>query len=478
MIQSLVAKYNPSTLSGALDIIIIEHPNGILRSSPWHVRFGKLGLIHHTGKVITITVNGQNAPFLMKVDDRGRGQFLTSQIESPQGNQAFSYDQPISDTPSVSYPTSSPISVNKVSMSPKDVRQILSKKKKEVSQTDSHIISEKDKLISLLSDDENKDFPDVDNLRENIIIDDSTVDLESAIKYEDKDPLPISTVSSDLDLAQSTNTIKKTTSIDAFQEYKDIEENSILTDLKGEKVLPVPSHLLLATIKQFLNYGKNEVAFTVSSLIQGPKTIKANLFLWKSNLKLIVSDVDGTVTTSDLLGHVLPTLGKDWTHPGLAALYNKICQLRSDVKFIYLSSRPIGEAPLTRKMLEQIKQNGLLMPEGPLITCPDLALPALAREMKRKPQEFKIPTLQQIKNLFAPIKRSSIEIQTDDNNVMPFVFGFGNKMTDVISYRGVGLNDNQIRLFDPKHRVMDAKLNVKYDSITEYTATLTQADFY
>lgn len=29
---------------------------------------------------------------------------------------------------------------------------------------------------------------------------------------------------------------------------------------------------------------------------------------------------------SDTLGHILPTLGKDWTHQGIAKLYHKVSQ--------------------------------------------------------------------------------------------------------------------------------------------------------
>lgn len=32
------------------------------------------------------------------------------------------------------------------------------------------------------------------------------------------------------------------------------------------------------------------------------------------------------VSRSDTLGHILPTLGKDWTHQGIAQLYHKVSQ--------------------------------------------------------------------------------------------------------------------------------------------------------
>lgn len=51
----------------------------------------------------------------------------------------------------------------------------------------------------------------------------------------------------------------------------------------------------------------------------------------------MVSDVDGTITRSDLLGHVLPTLGVDWSHPGITQLFHNIA--RNGYQIMFLSSR-------------------------------------------------------------------------------------------------------------------------------------------
>lgn len=54
-------------------------------------------------------------------------------------------------------------------------------------------------------------------------------------------------------------------------------------------------------------------------------------------LSQVVSDVDGTITRSDLLGHVLPTLGVDWSHPGITQLFHNIA--RNGYQIMFLSSR-------------------------------------------------------------------------------------------------------------------------------------------
>jgi phosphatidate phosphatase PAH1 len=51
-----------------------------------------------------------------------------------------------------------------------------------------------------------------------------------------------------------------------------------------------------------LNDGKNEVEFTTKSKLTGTKTISARIYLWDYTTKIVISDVDGTVTKSDVRG--------------------------------------------------------------------------------------------------------------------------------------------------------------------------------
>jgi len=70
------------------------------------------------------------------------------------------------------------------------------------------------------------------------------------------------------------------------------------------------------------------------------------VFLWDYTTKIVISDVDGTITKSDVLGHVLPRFGNDWSHDGVADLFNKITD--RGYQILYLSARAIGQADLTR----------------------------------------------------------------------------------------------------------------------------------
>ena len=109
----MLRKVNPSSLSGALDIIVIEHKDGTLRSSPWHVTFGKFGLFYHSNKLISVSINDTPAPFMMYVDKDGRGQFFASQTNAKTKKKSNQQS---------SFPT---VSLTQISISPGDVRKIL-----------------------------------------------------------------------------------------------------------------------------------------------------------------------------------------------------------------------------------------------------------------------------------------------------------------------------------------------------------------
>jgi len=75
-----------------------------------------------------------------------------------------------------------------------------------------------------------------------------------------------------------------------------------------------------------LKEGKNEIKFTVHSKLQGTCTLTGNIYLWSYKTRIVISDIDGTITKSDVLGHVMPRLGADWSQPAICNLYQKISQ--------------------------------------------------------------------------------------------------------------------------------------------------------
>jgi phosphatidate phosphatase LPIN len=174
-----------------------------------------------------------------------------------------------------------------------------------------------------------------------------------------------------------------------------------------------------------LKPGENSMSFTVNRA-----TCQAYMYLWRHETPVVISDIDGTITKSDALGHVLNMIGRDWTHAGVAKLYSDI--VANGYNIMYLTSRSVGQADSTRTYLAGIVQDGYRLPRGPTILSPDRTMAALRREIYlRKPHIFKMSTLRDIRSLYGPDRT-------------PFYAGFGNRFTDQISYRTVDVPRTRI----------------------------------
>ncbi|MEQ2158627.1 hypothetical protein GOODEAATRI_014339 [Goodea atripinnis] len=51
-VKELYRGLNPATLSGCIDVIVVRQPDGSLHCSPFHVRFGKMGVLRSREKVV------------------------------------------------------------------------------------------------------------------------------------------------------------------------------------------------------------------------------------------------------------------------------------------------------------------------------------------------------------------------------------------------------------------------------------------
>ncbi|XP_032715717.1 phosphatidate phosphatase LPIN2 isoform X1 [Lontra canadensis] len=192
-----------------------------------------------------------------------------------------------------------------------------------------------------------------------------------------------------------------------------------------------------------LQDGPNDVVFSITTQYQGTCRCAGTIYLWNWNDKVIISDIDGTITKSDALGQILPQLGKDWTHQGIAKLYHSINE--NGYKFLYCSARAIGMADMTRGYLHWVNDKGTILPRGPLMLSPSSLFSAFHREViEKKPEKFKIECLNDIKNLFAPSKQ-------------PFYAAFGNRPNDVYAYTQVGVPDCRIFTVNPKGELIQER---------------------
>ncbi|XP_034618604.1 phosphatidate phosphatase LPIN2 isoform X3 [Trachemys scripta elegans] len=126
-----------------------------------------------------------------------------------------------------------------------------------------------------------------------------------------------------------------------------------------------------------LKDGPNDVVFSITTQYQGTCRCAGTIYLWNWNDKIIISDIDGTITKSDALGQILPQLGKDWTHQGIAKLYHSINE--NGYKFLYCSARAIGMADMTRGYLHWVNDKGTILPRGPLLLSPSSLFSAFHR---------------------------------------------------------------------------------------------------
>ncbi|XP_055380224.1 phosphatidate phosphatase LPIN3 isoform X2 [Condylostylus longicornis] len=218
---------------------------------------------------------------------------------------------------------------------------------------------------------------------------------------------------------KSTNILSTSENSDLLRTY-----NTSIDSIKGEKYKK-SLRLSSDAIKQLnLKPGVNEIEFSVTTAYQGTSRCKCYLFRWKHNDKVVISDIDGTITKSDVLGHILPMVGKDWAQIGVAQLFSKIEE--NGYKLLYLSARAIGQSRVTREYLRSIRQGDVQLPDGPLLLNPTSLISAFHREViERKPEQFKIACLSDIQALFP------------DKN--PFYAGYGNRINDVWAYRAVGI---------------------------------------
>ena len=337
--------------TGAMDILVIESPNEVFKSSAFHVRFGSLKVIKSKEQDIEIYVNSKKKNVTMKL--------------SSSGDAYFQYDE----------------------LDPYMIKQ-------------QNIYS--DNILRGKNEKGDND-KEVDNLNKNNINESKQIDNKKE------------------------NKIGK-------EELKQKDYN--LFKKKYKSFFPSSHQLKELELKQ----GRNEICFICKTSSSGVQTLKSSIYLWPSTSKIVISDVDGTITRSDVLGQVLPFLGRDWTHEGVIDLFTEIT--KRGYKMVYLTARAIGQSTMTKNYLDSLIQEKKALPEGPLFMSPDGLFTSFKREViERKPHLLKIPLLTELKNLFP-------------DGTKPFFAGFGNRETDGVAYRYLDVPLNNIFIIDIKSNVL------------------------
>lgn len=269
--------------------------------------------------------------------------------------------------------------------------------------------------------------------------------------------------------------------------------------------------------KSILTPGRNLLRYTLHS---PSNTIIASttchIYLWSSSDKVIISDVDGTITKSDIRG-VYDTIIQDnftYCHAGICKFFHSLVTERSNsntaddgmrevveedeghgndggqVQFFYLTARPIRLISQTRKLLQSLKQPCSLskgskmygLPPGPILCNTGALSSVLYSELWAKnTHQFKADVC--IRQVLLPFvaARGTVndDIEGADSNNMPqrtssglseasslysttgsgnserlFIAGFGNKYSDAQAYEMAGLSRKDIYIIDKESRIL------------------------
>jgi len=192
---------------------------------------------------------------------------------------------------------------------------------------------------------------------------------------------------------------------------------------------PTTQQLNLLNLKQGMNLLEYEVETAAGSIV----STEATVFLINSTQKIVVTDIDGTITRSNIRGFILPALGiSDWKHDGIVELYSKIED--EGYMFLYLTSRAVGQSESTKQYINSLREGRYRMPSGPLMMQLNSVVDTLKTEViDQDPEVQKIAKLSRLQALFP---------------TSPLYAGYGNQDSDIRAYTALNIDLNRIFVMD------------------------------
>lgn len=457
---------NSSNRSGSIDVIVSEDRCGCLKFTEFHVRVSKLRLMYPQNTIMQILVNDQPTGYDMKISSEGLGYFeyhvYEDQDESTEKGLIKESDHlNISKTnidfveeenlePSIQNgqekapinlkPLSKVVSLTRVPRDRAITRKTTGIKELVLGRPNSIQISLCANLMKgHLTVDEissifNKHIIDQRSFREDpqSVLNDPNLMIKINSKIYD----------SHMGLPQLFSKV-------VYGNDLTNRELASLMDNGSDNILPqVQSHFyeklptrLKKSLKPPADFfddielipGLNTIEYKFTGNFGKKVSIYARLFYYpyQQQYRILISDVDGTITRSDILGHVMPFIYQDWSQIGIAEFYAKLRERGYII--MYLSSRNVDLSSYTLTYLQSVKQAGYRLPDGPVLVSPDSIFKTLKRELiDKNPETFKIAKLREISQIFS------------HSSVNPFYAGFGNKDSDAVSYMVVGIPKNRI----------------------------------
>lgn len=219
------------------------------------------------------------------------------------------------------------------------------------------------------------------------------------------------------------------------------------------------------TLKQFhLILGCNKVICKNRS---SGVSAEFSIFLYERSDQIIVMDVDGTVTRSDVRGYVENVYFGiyNYTHHGIVTFLNAL-QESSRCHVLYLTSRPISHIKETRLLLRNTRDLNVqdkCLPLGPVFSNTETLFTAGYREIIAKNTVvLKSSILLSISSVFQAAGRvqnkklalgfadsdTGINMTSSSSTICPYLIGIGNKVADAIAYKMAGILEGNILLID------------------------------
>jgi phosphatidate phosphatase PAH1 len=317
-------EFNQATLSGSVDVIVVRQPDNTLKSTPFHARFGKFKVLKSMDKIVKIRVNGKEVSLTMKLGQAGEA-FFQEEVKAGAGAGSR-----------IEYTVQEKILLPDAGLGPKIDE-----------------IQGENSLAAVLALRATK----------------SNIAMEIEMDTEEG-------VSPSLPLKQALKMSRHIHSAPPAGEKKE-------KTMKVKTLRPTSDQLQALNLKQ----GINTITYTVESSLQGTQTLTSHIYFWPHDANIIISDIDGTITKTDFMGHMMAYFGKDWSQPGIAPLFQNI--RKNGYHILYLTSRAIGQAGQTKEFLQSVYQDGTMLPHGPMIMSPDRMLSSVKRELLfKRPEVF------------------------------------------------------------------------------------------
>lgn len=277
----------------------------------------------------------------------------------------------------------------------------------------------------------------------------------------------------DIDQCESESHCEEPAIVSLLVNDSIIEDVAMTVELDGSCAFVMPNHTggghsLRPSAEQLESFqlrpGLNSLRIELrrGSLFE---VARARCFLWRRTDPVVVCDIDGTVTRTDVRGFVdsLVNQAPSVAHPGVCSFFEDLAR---DANVLYLTSRPIVLADMTRTYIAALEQPSNIdtlvnrrsprrlgripppvasqrtqdascrLPDGPVITSRENIVGALYSELVAKtPDIFKTKVLRDINNTYEQLA---------------FKAGFGNRITDCRAYARAGIATDAIFMIDPE----------------------------